>query len=72
MLALLQHARRRRALVLTLALVVAGLLPLLPHPPEALRTLEQANEDFDFERAVLALDQLTSHLTSSRSEDAVL
>lgn len=38
----------------------------------ALRTLEQANEDFDFERAVLALDQLTSHLTSSRSEDAVL
>jgi len=39
---------------------------------QALRALEQANEDFDFERAVLVLDQLTPHLTASRSEHAVL
>jgi HPt (histidine-containing phosphotransfer) domain-containing protein len=37
-----------------------------------LQALEQASEDFDFEGAVAALDRLQSHLTPSRSEDAVL
>ncbi len=37
-----------------------------------LQALAQANDDFDFEGAVAALDRLTSHLMTCRSEDAVL
>jgi len=42
---------------------------------QSLRTLQaltQANDDFDFDGAVAALDRLTAQLTSLRSADAVL
>lgn len=45
MLALLQDTRRRRVLVLTVAVLVAVLVPLLPQPPAALLRLEHALRD---------------------------